>query len=57
MPHDREKRDRMERQSSWVSQLVAQAQVRGFYGKLVITMESGEVRRVVKEESLKPPLG
>jgi len=46
-----------ERHRVWFNGLVAQAQARGFYGKLILTMEDGLIRRVVKEESLKPPVG
>jgi len=44
-----------ERDKQWVNQLVAQAQVQKFYGKLTLTLEEGVLRRAVKEESLKPP--
>lgn len=46
---------RQQEDLTWVGGLVAQAQTRQFYGKLVIIMEGGEVIRAVKEESLKPP--
>lgn len=49
----RQKRD--ERERKWVEQLLAQAQLRGFYGKLILIMDDGEIKRVIKEESLKLP--
>lgn len=52
-PEDRKKQ--REQHLVWLTQLIAQAQLRGFYGTLSVTMEDGVIRRVVKEESLKPP--
>ena len=49
----REQRDEQDR--SWVDAVVAQAQGRKFYGKLTVILAEGYVRRIVKEESLKPP--
>ena len=46
---------RLGQEQVWIKQLVLQAQQRGYYGKLIITMEAGQIRRVVKEESLHPP--
>lgn len=56
MPTPVERRRELEMQTAWLESLVAQAQLSHWYGKLIITMEDGEVKRVVKEESLKPPL-
>ena len=56
-PTNRKKNKRDERELLWVQQLVAQAQMRRFYGKLVLVMDDGEIRRVIKEESLKLPTG
>ena len=39
---------------SYLATLFAQVQTRGFYGKITLIMEAGEIRRVVKEESLMP---
>lgn len=49
----RKKREEHER--IWLIGLLAQTQHQSYYGKLIITMEDGCIRRVVKEESLKPP--
>ena len=48
-------RGQQEQDRAWMAQLISQAQTRRYYGKLVVTMEDGVIRRVVKEESLKPP--
>ena len=38
----------------WVETIIAQAQSRGFYGKLSVVMAHGEIQRIVKEETLVP---
>jgi len=55
MPSRAELRDRELKQKDWVSHLVAEAQNKKWYGKLTLIMEDGVLRRVVKEESIKPP--
>lgn len=45
-----------ETQLVWLGGLFQQAQRAKFYGKLTIVMEGGYIHRVVKEESLKPPI-
>jgi len=50
------KDERAEHDRTWLAQLIIQAQKQRYYGKLTITMEQGRIRRVVKEESLKPPM-
>ena len=50
-----QRRRKLEEQRRWIEQLVSSAQMREFYGKIVISFEAGKVQRVVKEESLKPP--
>ena len=55
MAHKDEMDQAKQKQRTWMLQVLAQAQVRGYYGKLVLIMEDGMLRRVIKEESLKPP--
>ena len=50
-----QKRKKFEDQRLWIQQLVSSAQVGEYYGKINISFEKGQVQRVVKEESLKPP--
>ena len=59
MPSHRANRvdSQFEKDSAWLVGLLAQAQTRRFYGKITIVMEEGQIRRVVKEESLRPPEG
>lgn len=52
---DPKRAKRLDQDRVWVEGLLAQAQSNHFFGKLVITLEDGQVRRVIKEESLKPP--
>ena len=42
-------------QRDWTAQLVVDAQRKKWYGKITVVMEEGVIRRVVKEESIKPP--
>jgi hypothetical protein len=53
---DYQKRREFERDNTWLMQIVSQIQSREFYGKLSITFEKGRTQRVLKEESLKPPV-
>ncbi len=39
----------------WLTQLVAQAQARSFYGRITITLKAGQIERVAKEETFIPP--
>lgn len=48
------KENRQER--AWLESLLAQIQNSEFYGKIMITFESGKIRHVIKEQSLKPPV-
>ena len=43
------------RDAAWVSLLLEQAQARGFFGKLVLTVEHGIVTHCEKQESILPP--
>lgn len=52
---DYKKRRFWEEESTWIRQIITQAQTREFYGKLTIILEEGKIQRVLKEESLKPP--
>jgi hypothetical protein len=44
-----------ESDKNWLVGLLSQAQLRRYYGRLILVLEDGVIRRVVKEESLKPP--
>jgi len=44
-----------EEDRAWILSLIAQAQSRHFFGKLILSFEDGKLKRAVKEESLKPP--
>ncbi len=51
--------DRIREQDSqrmWVVQILSQLQKRDFFGTVSIKMEKGQVRRVVLEENLIPPI-
>lgn len=52
---DLQKRRKLEEQRLWIQKLISSAQVGEYYGKINISFEKGQVQRVVKEESLKPP--
>ena len=56
MAADLKKRKKWEQERIWLEQLVSQIQLKGFYGKITLTFEQGHIRRVQKEESLKPPV-
>jgi hypothetical protein len=47
--------DLMGLEKAWLNNIISQIQVKKFYGKITIILEAGEVKRVIKEESLKPP--
>ena len=44
-----------DQQLHWLQQLVAQAQIRRFFGRIIVVVQDGQITQVVKEESLKPP--
>lgn len=50
-----ERRAQLEREKAWVTSVLSQAQLQGFYGTLTIQLDKGSLVRVVKEESLKMP--
>lgn len=50
---DQIKQDETDR--DWIDGLVRSAQLRDFFGSLIIRFEAGSVKRVVKEENLMPP--
>jgi hypothetical protein len=41
---------------TWAANQIATAQSRGFYGKMTFLFENGAVKRMIKEESLKPDI-
>ncbi len=41
---------------AWALDVLAQTYARGFYGKITLVFEGGKISRIVKEESLKPPV-
>jgi len=42
-------------QRAWILAKLSEAQASGFYGELSLVMENGEIRRLVKRESILPP--
>ena len=42
-------------QRQWVETILRQIQGNEFFGKIIISFESGMIQRIMKEESLKPP--
>lgn len=39
----------------WACGQVVQASEDRFYGKIIVVMEAGVVKRIIKEESIEPP--
>lgn len=52
---DKQRAVKNEEQLRWLIHLLQQAQMRHYYGRLIISMKDGVIRNVVKEESLHPP--
>lgn len=42
-------------QMIWIESMLATVQVKRWYGSLILKVEDGMIRRVVKEESIMPP--
>jgi hypothetical protein len=56
MTGDQEKiRNRKCAQRDFAGSLVTKAQSDRFYGRIVLIMEDGVIRRAIREESIKPP--
>lgn len=53
--HQSKPSDKLQEEFAWLGSLLAQAQSRKFYGTITLIMEGGHIKRVKKEESLKPP--
>ena len=61
MPNDSvrsewDKKKMHESQRLWLANVVSQAQTTKFYGRVTLVFEDGTLKRVIKEESLKPPV-
>ena len=55
MSDDQKHKDKMEADKIYVTNLLASAQSRKYYGTLALVMMNGEVRHVEKKETLLPP--
>jgi hypothetical protein len=51
---DYKHQEKIEEEKVWLTQVVAQAQLHHFYGKLTVIIQDGHILNVLKEESLKP---
>ncbi len=52
---DAKRRKKIEDDLAWATRLIAAAQVQGFYGKLIVCLDGGDIQRVIKEQVLKKP--
>jgi hypothetical protein len=50
-----QKRQQQDKELGWLKGQLSSLMLHGFYGKVTLSFEEGHLRRVVKEESLKPP--
>jgi hypothetical protein len=56
MGKDDQRTEKAEADKTWITQLLATAQSRRYYGVLAVVFEDGQIKRVKKEESLLPPM-
>ena len=52
---DYKRQEKMDHDRAWLDGMIAQAQMRRFYGRLTVMVEDGVIHRVLKEESMIPP--
>lgn len=53
--NDEERIIEEEKYKGWLNNIISQAQAKKFYGTIKISFDNGQVKRVQKEESLRPP--